>query len=225
MQTVDDGLYPEIEPHRTGHLKREGHSLYFELSGDPTKPAALFLHGGPGGGTSPRVRRFFDPDKYNIVLLDQRGAGQSIPNVSADYDAALKDNTTPHLVADIEALRVELGLSSWALILGGSWGSTLALAYAQAHPQQVKALLLRGSSPSFPMRLIRCFRMVERPTITQMSGRPTSHTFGTPARIGPVSGITSLQRTETDFWTPSSAWPQRPLFVTYELSISPSAQE
>ena len=142
--TVDDGLYPEIEPHRTGYLKRDGHALYYELSGDPNQPAALFLHGGPGGGTSPRVRRFFDPAKYNIVLLDQRGAGKSVPNVSDDYDAALKNNTTAHLVQDIEALRVELGLDEWRLVLGGSWGSTLALAYAQAHPSRVKQLLLRG---------------------------------------------------------------------------------
>ncbi len=142
--TAKDGLYPEIEPYQTGFLARDGHELYYELSGSADQPAALFLHGGPGGGTSPRVRRFFDPAKYNIVLLDQRGAGQSVPNVSGDYDAALKNNTTAHLVEDIEALRVELGLDTWQLILGGSWGSTLALAYAQAHPTRVKQLLLRG---------------------------------------------------------------------------------
>ena len=122
--TNDDGLYPEIEPYHTGYLQRPGHSLYYELSGQSGKPAALFLHGGPGGGTSPRVRRFFNPDEYTIVLLDQRGAGKSQPNVSEDYDGALADNTTTHLVEDIEALRQTLGLSKWRLVLGGSWGST-----------------------------------------------------------------------------------------------------
>ena len=101
---MNDGLYPEIEPYQTSMLVRDGHRLYYELSGNPDGPTALFLHGGPGGGTSPRVRRFFDPQYYRIVLLDQRGAGKSEPNVSDDYEGALRDNTTAHLVADIEAL-------------------------------------------------------------------------------------------------------------------------
>jgi proline iminopeptidase len=143
-EDMSDGLYPEIEPYKTAYLERDGHRLYYELSGRPDKPTALFLHGGPGGGTSPRVRRFFNPDRYRIVLLDQRGAGKSIPNVSENYDAALHNNTTAHLVADIEALREELALDRWQLVLGGSWGSTLALAYAQAHPERVQQLLLRG---------------------------------------------------------------------------------
>lgn len=141
---TDDGLYPEIEPYHTDILECDGHKLYYELSGNPNGPTALFLHGGPGGGTSPRVRRFFNPDHYRIVLLDQRGSGKSIPNVSDDYDAALYNNTTAHLVADIEALREKIGLDCWQLILGGSWGSTLALAYAQAYPNNVRQLLLRG---------------------------------------------------------------------------------
>jgi proline iminopeptidase len=141
---MDDGLYPEIEAYKTAMLERDGHQLYYELSGNPEGPTALFLHGGPGGGTSPRVRRFFDPAHYRIVLLDQRGAGKSVPNVSHDYDAALRNNTTPHLVADIEALREALELGVWQLVLGGSWGSTLALAYAEAHPDRVHQLLLRG---------------------------------------------------------------------------------
>ena len=141
---MSDGLYPAIEPYEVAALARDGHRLYYELSGNPHGPTALFLHGGPGGGTSPRVRRFFDPDHYRIVLLDQRGSGQSVPNVSNDYDAALHHNTTAHLVEDIEALREALALDSWQLILGGSWGSTLALAYAQAHPGRVRQLLLRG---------------------------------------------------------------------------------
>lgn len=140
----DDGLYPEIEPYGTTWLARDGHELYVELSGNADGPTALFLHGGPGSGTSPRQRRFFDPDHYRIVLLDQRGAGRSRPNVSDDYDAAIENNTTPHLVADIEAVREWLGLDVWQLVLGGSWGSTLALAYAEAHPDRVRQLLLRG---------------------------------------------------------------------------------
>ena len=141
---MDDGLYPEIEPYETAMLERDGHQLYYELSGNPNGPTALFLHGGPGGGTQPRVRRFFNPSHYRIVLLDQRGAGKSVPNVSDDYDAALRNNTTPHLVDDIEALREALQLDTWQLVLGGSWGSTLALAYAEAHPERVSQLLLRG---------------------------------------------------------------------------------
>lgn len=141
---TDEGLYPDIEPYHTDILECDGHKLYYELSGNPNGPTALFLHGGPGGGTSPRVRRFFNPDHYRIVLLDQRGSGKSIPNVSDDYDAALYNNTTAHLVADIEALREKIGLDCWQLILGGSWGSTLALAYAQAYPNNVRQLLLRG---------------------------------------------------------------------------------
>ena len=139
---MDDGLYPPIEPYKVAMLPREGHQLYYELSGNPSGPTALFLHGGPGGGTSPRVRRFFDPSHYRIVLLDQRGAGQSVPNVSDDYDSALRNNTTAHLVADIEALRETLALETWQLVLGGSWGSTLAIAYAEAHPERVRQLLL-----------------------------------------------------------------------------------
>ena len=141
---MNDGLYPEIEPYHTDILECDGHALYYELSGNPDGATALFLHGGPGGGTSPRVRRFFDPHKYRIVLLDQRGSGKSNPNVSNDYEAALYNNTTAHLVADIEALREKLALEQWQLILGGSWGSTLALAYGQSHPSRVKQLLLRG---------------------------------------------------------------------------------
>ena len=140
----EDGLYPEIEEYRSGFLQCDGHQLYYELSGNPNGKPALFLHGGPGGGTSPRARQFFDPEIYSIVLLDQRGSGKSRPNVSDDYDGALRNNTTSFLVQDIESLRDELGFDRWEIILGGSWGSTLALAYAQAHPSRVKQLLLRG---------------------------------------------------------------------------------
>jgi proline iminopeptidase len=138
MSDARRGLYPELQPYRTGYLQvSPEHSIYFEESGNPTGKPAVFLHGGPGGGTSPRQRRFFDPARYRIVLFDQRGCGKSRPH------ASLHDNTTWHLVSDIEALRNHLGIASW-LVFGGSWGSTLGLAYAQKHPDRVTALVLRG---------------------------------------------------------------------------------
>jgi proline iminopeptidase len=131
-------LYPEIEPYRTGRLKVSGiHELYFEESGNPNGKPVIFLHGGPGGGTEAKHRRYFDPDTYRIVLMDQRGCGRSTPF------ASLEDNTTWHLVEDIETLRNHLGIDKW-LVFGGSWGSTLALAYAETHPSRVSALVLRG---------------------------------------------------------------------------------
>jgi proline iminopeptidase len=127
-----------MEPYDSGVLAVSPlHALYYEQSGNPRGQPAVFLHGGPGGGTSPRMRRFFDPAHYRIVLFDQRGCGRSTPR------SELRDNTTQHLVADMERLRAHLGIGRW-LVFGGSWGSTLALAYAQAHPRQVSALVLRG---------------------------------------------------------------------------------
>ena len=132
------GFYPEIQPYRAGYLDvSPEHSLYFEESGNPRGKPAVFLHGGPGGGTSAKQRRFFDPERYRIVLFDQRGCGKSKPH------ASLVDNTTWHLVADIEALRMHLGIDAW-LVFGGSWGSSLALAYAETHPTRVTELVLRG---------------------------------------------------------------------------------
>jgi len=132
------GLYPEIEAVRTGRLRvSDVHELYFEESGNPQGQPVVFVHGGPGGGTEPKHRRFFDPAAYRIVLFDQRGCGKSTPH------ASLEDNTTWHLVADMEALRGHLGIERWQ-VFGGSWGSTLALAYAEAHPERVTGLVLRG---------------------------------------------------------------------------------
>lgn len=131
-------LYPEILPYAEGQLPlADGHSMYWEQAGNRDGVPVLFLHGGPGAGTAPAHRRFFDPGRYRIVLFDQRGAGRSTPH--ADIAA----NTTAHLVADIEILRESLGIESW-IVFGGSWGSTLGLAYAQAHPTRCKALVLRG---------------------------------------------------------------------------------
>jgi proline iminopeptidase len=130
-------LFPPIEPYETGFLKADGHSIYWEKCGNPRGKPAVFLHGGPGGGCSTEVRRLFDPARYNVLLFDQRGCGRSTPH------ASLEHNTTWHLVADIELLRDIMGAPAW-LVFGGSWGSTLALAYAQMHPDRVSALVLRG---------------------------------------------------------------------------------
>lgn len=133
-----DALYPAIEPHSTGRLAvGDGHELYFEECGNPQGMPVVFLHGGPGSGCEPWHRRFFDPERYRIVLFDQRGCGRSTPH------ASLEANTTWHLVADIERLREHLGVQRWA-VFGGSWGSTLGLAYAQRHPGRVLGLVLRG---------------------------------------------------------------------------------
>jgi proline iminopeptidase len=134
----DASLFPEIEPYATGRLPLDAiHVMQWEACGSPNGVPLVFLHGGPGGGCLPHHRRFYDPAFWNIVLYDQRGAGRSTPA------AALADNTTQHLVADIERLRAELGIERW-LVFGGSWGSTLALAYTQAHPDRVLGLVLRG---------------------------------------------------------------------------------
>jgi proline iminopeptidase len=131
-------LYPEIEPYRQGRLKVSAiHDLHFEECGNPNGDPVVFLHGGPGGGINPKNRRYFDPKHYRIVLFDQRGSGQSTPH------AELAENTTWDLVADIEKIRTHLSISKWH-VFGGSWGSTLALAYAETHPESVKSLCLRG---------------------------------------------------------------------------------
>src|SRR6266702_4323780 len=131
-------LSPEIEPRASGMLLLDAtHSMYREESGDPAGIPVVFLHGGPGAGSTPKHRRFFDPGAYRIVVYDQRGAGRSTPL------GELRDNTTPHLVADLETLRRHLGVERW-VVFGGSWGSTLAIAYAQAHPERCLGLVLRG---------------------------------------------------------------------------------
>ena len=131
-------IYPPIEPYRSGMLPVDDfHTLYWEESGNPQGVPVLFLHGGPGSGTSPRHRQFFDPAHYRIVLFDQRGAGKSTP--LGEY----RNNTTQLLVDDIEQIRKMLGIAQW-LVFGGSWGSTLALAYGQAHPEHCSGFVLRG---------------------------------------------------------------------------------
>lgn len=131
-------LYPPIEPYDSGMLDvGDGHTIYWERCGAPGAKPAVFLHGGPGAGISPNHRRQFDPARYDLLLFDQRGAGQSTPH------AGLTANTTWHLVEDIERLREMCGFEKW-LVFGGSWGSTLSLAYAQAHPDRVTEIVLRG---------------------------------------------------------------------------------
>jgi proline iminopeptidase len=131
-------LHPEIEPYNAGMLALDGlHRMYWEESGNPRGTPVVFLHGGPGAGSSPAHRRLFDPAHYRIVIFDQRGAGRSTPL------GEVRDNTTPHLIADIEKLRSHLGIEHW-LVFGGSWGSTLALAYSEAHPSRCTGLILRG---------------------------------------------------------------------------------
>jgi proline iminopeptidase len=131
-------LYPPIEPYDEGMLPVSPvHTIYYEQSGNPRGTPVVFLHGGPGGGTVPDYRRFFDPKAYRIVLFDQRGSGKSTPH------ASLEENTTWHLVEDIEKIREHLEIETW-VVFGGSWGSTLALAYAQRHADRVRALVLRG---------------------------------------------------------------------------------
>jgi proline iminopeptidase len=131
-------FYPPVNPYNSGFLRVSPiHDIYYEESGNPKGKPVVFLHGGPGGGTDAKMRRFFNPKKYRIVLFDQRGCGKSKPS------ASLEDNTTWHLVSDIEAVRGKLGIDKWQ-VFGGSWGSTLALAYAQKHPDRVTELVLRG---------------------------------------------------------------------------------
>ena len=130
-------LYPPIEPFNSGYMERDGHQIYYEQCGNPEGKPAVFLHGGPGGGGSTSVRRFFNPEKYHIVIFDQRGCGRSKPH------GCLEKNTTWHLVEDIEALKNILGFENW-LVFGGSWGSTLSLAYSQTYPTSVSEMVLRG---------------------------------------------------------------------------------
>lgn len=136
--TLLRNLYPEITPYRDGYLTvSDLHTVYFEESGNPKGRPVIFLHGGPGGGIEPVYRQYFNPEKWRIVIFDQRGCGKSTPH------AELRENTTWDLVSDIEKLRQHLGISKWA-VFGGSWGSTLSLSYAVKHPDRCKSLILRG---------------------------------------------------------------------------------
>jgi len=130
-------LFPPIDPYDKGFIKKGKHEVYYEQCGNPKGKPAIFLHGGPGGGCGSLSRRFFNPKKYRIILFDQRGCGRSKPHT------CLEDNTTWHLIEDIESIRERLDIKKW-LVFGGSWGSTLAIAYAQKHPKNISQLVLRG---------------------------------------------------------------------------------
>jgi proline iminopeptidase len=133
--------YPAVEPYQSGLMDTsDGHRVYWEVCGNPRGKPAVVLHGGPGSGATPWWRQFFDPARYRVVLMDQRGCGRSLPNASDDRHALL-NNTTPHLIADLEQLRDQLGIDRW-LVFGASWGSTLGLAYAVTHPERVSELAL-----------------------------------------------------------------------------------
>jgi proline iminopeptidase len=154
MASLPAALYPPIKPFRSGYLRVSAlHEIYYELSGNPEGKPAVFLHGGPGAATDPSHRSFFDPKRYLIVLFDQRGCGKSRPH------AELRENTTWDLTADIEVLREHLGIDQW-LVFGGSWGSTLAIAYAEQHPEQVSELVLRGI---FLLRQSECDWLYQNP--------------------------------------------------------------
>lgn len=136
-------FFPEIQPYKTGLLELdEKNKMYWEISGNPDGIPVVFVHGGPGGSTSPQCRRFFDPEKYKIILFDQRGCGKSLPSVF-DCPEEIVSNNTQNLITDMEKLRQHLNIDEW-LVFGGSWGSTLSLLYAEHYPERVKALILRG---------------------------------------------------------------------------------
>ncbi|MDR2220497.1 MAG: prolyl aminopeptidase [Methylobacillus sp.] len=154
MLTPDELLHPPIDPFQQGMLDVSAiHKIYYEQCGNPDGIPVVVLHGGPGSGCTPLQRRFFDPARFRVVLFDQRGCKRSLPL------GCVEENTTQHLIADIEALRVELGITRW-MVFGGSWGSTLALAYALRHPQAVSSLLLRGIFLCCPQELDWFFREV-----------------------------------------------------------------
>lgn len=145
--TPQEKKYPEVKPRQCGYMnvsKSPNHTIYWEEYGNPKGEPVMVLHGGPGGGSDPSMAQFFDPTRYRIILFDQRGCGKSLPNASDQPNFALQHNTTQHLIEDIDKLRADRGIKIPMHVFGGSWGSTLALAYAEAHPKNVQDLILRG---------------------------------------------------------------------------------
>ena len=201
-------LYPEIEAHASGMLSvGDGHSLYYDVSGNPDGVPCIFLHGGPGGGISPRSRRFFDPAFFRIVIFDQRGSGKSQPNAAEDLQGSLVENNTPKLVEDIEKLREHLNIDKWGMVLGGSWGSTLALAYAEAHPSKVRTLLLRGVFLFEPEEVDYLFAkggtQGQHPAAWAACGRGVLSL----ERVEPrVDGVAVGPRADAVVWTTSRRW-------------------
>jgi len=154
-------LYPPTEPHESGYLEvGDGQSLFWEACGNPQGKPAVVLHGGPGSGCTPGMRRWFDPEAYRVVLFDQRNCGRSLPHAS-DPSVSLEANTTTHLVEDIESLRNHLGIERW-LVWGGSWGATLAQVYAQAHPERVSEVVLAAVTSTRPDEIAWLYHAVGR---------------------------------------------------------------
>ncbi|MEU7291672.1 prolyl aminopeptidase [Streptomyces exfoliatus] len=175
-------MYPETAPYDQGLLDvGDGNRVHWEVSGNPAGRAALVVHGGPGSGSSPHSRRFFDPEAYRLVLFDQRGCGRSTPHAS-DPAADMAVNTTAHLVADMERLREHLGIDRW-LLFGGSWGSTLILAYAEAHPDRVSAIVLAGVTTTRRSEIQWLYEGVGRifPEAHERFRAGADHPMGAPA--------------------------------------------
>ncbi|GMH58697.1 hypothetical protein TrST_g7235 [Triparma strigata] len=219
------GLYPAIEPYNTGHLNvGDGHRVYYEQCGNPTGSPALFLHGGPGGGCGERSRRFFDPDVYRIVCLDQRGCGRSLPNAGGEWEKSIYENNTGKLVEDLEALRKFLEVEKWTVVLGGSWGSTLTLSYAIAYPGRMEDLILRGVFLFSPEEVDHLFQdgstSSQNPEAWEMYAKyieDTSHDF--EAERTNFLGAYYKRMTGQDETVRRAA---ASAFVGYELSISKS---
>jgi proline iminopeptidase len=181
-------LFPEIEPYDSGYLRvSEIHELYYEQSGNPEGKPVFFLHGGPGGSASPASRRLYDPQKFRIVLHDQRGAGRSRPF------ADLRENTTEHLVEDIERLRRHLKIEDKILIVGGSWGSTLALAYAETHPERVAGMVLRGIYLGTPEEMEAFYGHGVATYFPEVSERLWSQVPETPGKTRPQRLLALLE--------------------------------
>ena len=185
-------LYPPIDPFDQRVIDMgDGHRIYVEQCGNPQGVPVVVLHGGPGGGCSPAMRRYFDPTVYRVVLFDQRGCGRSRPH------ASVSENTTWHLVRDIETIRQELGIDRW-ILFGGSWGATLALIYAARHPQAVDALVLRGSFKGTRREVVRLLRRFwpAAPTRTETTMTSANGPRGTldPRQIRPAQAGAVLQR-------------------------------
>ncbi|MCX5397775.1 prolyl aminopeptidase [Streptomyces sp. NBC_00102] len=157
MHREPDASYPPVEPYDHGMLDvGDGDRVYWEVCGNPAGKPALVVHGGPGSGCKPWPRRYFDPDLYRVVLFDQRGCGRSLPH-AADPETGMGRNTTAHLIADMEKLRTHLGIDAW-LLFGWSWGSTLSLAYAEAHPERVTELVISGVTTTRPSEIDWLYR-------------------------------------------------------------------
>jgi pimeloyl-ACP methyl ester carboxylesterase len=202
-------LYPEIEPYEHGFLGiGGGQQLYWEAYGNPGGRAALYLHGGPGSGSTPSAARYFDPSVYRIVLFDQRNCGRSLPN-AADMGTDLAENTTWHLVDDIENLRRHLQVTD-RVLLGTSWGSTLALAYAQAHPARDTFSPVRGSLPTTSRSTAGSKRAFccATPTVKAIPGTL-------------VQGRLDLEPPLTTAWELSRAWPGSELVIVDNAAHSP----